>query len=155
MTNTEDQFARGDAIATIAETFLKSLGPDFRLELAFPELTEDMIARLRSYGTEESFPADATLYTLGDRMTDMFVVLEGKIDIILPSAEGQPNIYARHRKNNFTGEFNLLNSQGAVVEARTLVPGTLLRISLTQLTRLMRPEQHIPHLIPPASISPP
>ena len=77
MTNTEDQFARSDAIATIAETFLKSLGPDFRLELAFPELTEDMIARLRSYGTEESFPADATLYTLGDRMTDMFVVLEG------------------------------------------------------------------------------
>ena len=77
MTNPEDQIARGNAIATIAETFLKSLGPDFRLELAFPELTEDMIARLRSYGTEESFPADATLYTLGDRMTDMFVVLEG------------------------------------------------------------------------------
>jgi thioredoxin reductase (NADPH) len=152
MTNPEDQFARGDAIATIAETFLKSLGPDFRLELAFPELTEDMIARLRSYGTEESFPADATLYTLGDRMTDMFVVLEGEIDIILPSAESQPNIYARHRKNNFTGEFNLLNSQGAVVEARTLVPSTLLRISRTQLRRLMRAEGDIANVIVAACI---
>ncbi len=152
MTNTEDQFARGDAIATIAETFLKSLGPDFRLELAFPELTEDMIATLRSYGTEESFPADATLYTLGDRMTDMFVVLEGEIDIILPSAESQPNIYARHRKNNFTGEFNLLNSQGAVVEARTLVPSTLLRISRTQLRRLMRAEGDIANVIVAACI---
>src|SRR5258708_32757237 len=125
MTNPEDQIARGKAIATIAETFLKSLGPDFRLELAFPELTEDMIARLRSYGTEESFPADATLYTLGDRMTDMFVDLEGEIDIILPSAESQPNIYARHRKNNFTGEFNLLNSQGALDNTLTPTPTTL------------------------------
>src|SRR5260370_12766213 len=80
-------------------------------------------------------------------MTDMFVVLEGEIDIILPSAEGQPNIYARHRKNNFTGEFNLLNSQGAVVEARTLVPCTLLRISRTQLRRLLRAEGDIANVI--------
>jgi len=61
MTNTEDQFARGDAIATIAETFLKSLGPDFRLELAFPELTEDMIARLGAMEQRSRFPPLATL----------------------------------------------------------------------------------------------
>src|SRR5260370_31632330 len=85
-------------------------------------------------------------------MTDMFVVLEGEIDIILPSAGGQPNIYARHRKNNLTGEFNLLNSQGAVVEARTVVPSTLLRISRTQLRRLMRAEGDIANVIVAACI---
>jgi thioredoxin reductase (NADPH) len=82
----------------------------------------------------------------------MFVVLQGEIDIILPSPESQPNIYARHRKNNFTGEFNLLNSQGAVVEARTLVASTLLRISRTQLRRLMRAEGDIANVIVAACI---
>src|SRR5258708_39522070 len=110
--------------------------------------------RMAGLGVRERgvfFPADATLYTLGDRMTDMFVVLEGKIDIILPSAESQPNIYARHRKNNFTGEFNLLNSQGAVAEERTVVPTTLLRISRTQLRRLMRAGGVIANVIAEAS----
>lgn len=144
MENRNDLIALGNAVETVADSFLKSLGSDFRWELAFPELTEDMVDRLRHYGNQESFPAGAMLYTQSDRRIDMYVVLEGEveieieIEIILPSEEGEARIYARHRKHNFTGEFNLLNSQGAVVEARTVVPSTLIRISRTQLQRLMR-----------------
>jgi thioredoxin reductase (NADPH) len=151
MNNADNQSER-DAIAMIAETFLKSLGPDFRSELAFPELTEDMVERLRIYGSEESFPSDAVLYTLGDRKTDMFVVLAGEVEIILPSADAQSRIYAHHGKRNFTGEFNLLNSQGSVVEARTVVPSMLLRISRSQLQRLMRAEGDIANVIVAACI---
>jgi thioredoxin reductase (NADPH) len=151
MNNADNQSER-DALATIAETFLKSLGPDFRSELAFPELTEDMVERLRIYGSEEPFPSDAILYTLGDRKTDMFVVLAGEVEIILPSADAQSRIYARHGKRNFTGEFNLLNSQGSLVEARTVVPSMLLRISRSQLQRLMRAEGDIANVIVAACI---
>ena len=116
--------------------FLKSLGPDFRWELAFPELTEDMVARLRAYGSQETFTGGARLYSHGDCWIDMFVVLEGEVSIFLRSPERDAHVFVRHRKLNFTGEFNLLNSQGAVVEARTSVPSTLLRISRAQLQRL-------------------
>ena len=129
--------------ATFADTLLKELGPDFRWELAFAELTEDMVERLRAYGSLESLPAGVMLYTHGDRGIDMFVVIEGEVDIFLPSADSSLKVYARHRRHNFTGEFNLLTSQGAVVEARTVVPSTLLRISRTQLQRLMRAEGDI------------
>src|SRR6202034_2602346 len=61
-------------------------------------------------------------------------------------------VFVRHHKNNFTGELNLLNSQGAVVEARTVVPSTLLRISSTQLQRLMRAEGDIANVIVAAFI---
>jgi thioredoxin reductase (NADPH) len=98
------------------------------------------------------FPKDATLYTLGDRKIDLFVVLEGEVNIILPSAEGEAKIYVRHRKHNFTGEFNLLTSQGAVVEARTVVPSTLIRVSRTELQRLMRAEGDIANVIVAACI---
>src|SRR6201987_3234998 len=152
MENGNDQIALGNAVETVADKFLKSLGSYLRWELAFPELTEDMVDRLRHYGNQESFPAGAMLYTHGDRGIDMYVVLEGEVEIILPSEEGEARIYARHRKHNFTGEFNLLNSQGAVVEARTVVPSMLIRISRTQLQRLMRVEGDIANVIVAACI---
>jgi thioredoxin reductase (NADPH) len=152
MENSNDPIARDGAVGTIADTFLKQLGADFRWELAFPELTEDMVERLRAYGEEESFPAGELLYSYGDRKIPMFVVIEGEVDIYLSSAEGDAKIYTRHRKRNFTGEFNLLNSQGAVVEARTVAPSTLLRISRSQLQRLMGAEGDIANVIVAACI---
>jgi thioredoxin reductase (NADPH) len=152
MENNNDQIAFGKAVETVADTLLKSLGSDFRWELAFPDLTEDMVARLQAYGNQESFPAGAVLYTHGDRKIDMFVVLEGEVEIYLPSTEDDAKVFARYRKHNFTGEFNLLNSQGALVEARTIAPSTLLRISRTRFERLMRTEGDIANVIVAACI---
>ena len=152
MENNNDQIAFGKAVETVADTLLKSLGSDFRWELAFPDLTEDMVARLQAYGNQESFPAGAVLYTHGERKIDMFVVLEGEVEIYLPSTEDDAKVFARYRKHNFTGEFNLLNSQGALVEARTIAPSTLLRISRTRFERLMRTEGDIANVIVAACI---
>jgi thioredoxin reductase (NADPH) len=125
---------------------------DFRRDLAFPRLTEEMFQRLIPYGREEAFPADAILYTHGDRQIDLFVVLEGGIDISLPVASGGTKVFARHRKLDFSGEFNLLNSQGAVVQARTIGESRLLRISRKELQRLMRSEGDIANLVVQAAI---
>jgi len=152
MNNVNNRLELDNAGETIAESVLKSPGADFRSELAFPELAKDMVERLRNYGNLELFPADAILYTLGDRKIDLFVVLEGEVNIILPSALGGAKIYVRHRKHNFTGEFNLLTSQGAVDEAQTVVPSTLLRISRAQLWRLMHGEGDIANVIVAACI---
>jgi len=152
MTNPDNHIERSETVNTIAETILRQLGPDFRWELAFPELTEDMIERLRRYGSHEYFPAGETLYSPGDRRIDMFVVLDGEVDIILPTAESEANIYTRHRKNTFTGEFNLLNSQGSVVEARTVAPSTLLRVRRAEFQHLMRAEGDIANVIVAACI---
>src|SRR5580658_1803793 len=152
MENDNDRIALGKAVETVADTLLKSLGSDFRWELAFPDLTEDMVARLQAYGNQESFPAGAVLYTHGDRKIDMFVILEGEVEIYLPSTEDDAKVFARYRKQNFTGEFNLLNSQGALVEARTIAPSRLLRISRTRFERLMRMEGDIANVIVAACI---
>src|ERR1700733_8004167 len=152
MENNNNQIAFGKAVETVADTLLKPLGSDFRWELAFPDLTEDIVARLQAYGNQESFPAGAVLYTHGDRKIDMFVVLEGEVEIYLPSTEDDVKVFARYREHNFTGEFNLLNSQGALVEARTIAPSTLLRISRTRFERLMRMEGDIANVIVAACI---
>jgi thioredoxin reductase (NADPH) len=126
--------------------------PEFRPELAFPRLTEEMVERLRPYGREEMLPADFLLFAVGDRQVDMTVVLDGEITISLRVAEGEAKIIAHHRRFDFTGELNMLNSQGSLVEARTVTASRILRIARNDLQRLMRAEGDIANLITQATI---
>jgi thioredoxin reductase (NADPH) len=127
-------------------------GTDFRPDLAFPKLTDEMVERLKPYGHEETFPGEETLYRYGDRHIDMFVVLEGGVDVFLPTSDGGVKIYRQHRKLDFTGELNLLNSQRVIVEARTFGESRLLRIDHSQLRSLMRAEGDIANLVVQAAV---
>ena len=126
--------------------------PDFRPDLAFPKLTEEMVERLGSYGREETLPANVPLFTHGERQVDMFVVLDGEVDISLPAANGESKVIAHHQRFDFSGELNLLTSQGSLVEARTVRESRLLRIPRNELQRLMRAEGDIANLITQATI---
>ena len=126
--------------------------PEFRPELAFPQLTEEMFERLRAYGREEMVAANQCLFSRGQRQVDMFVVLDGEIVISLPARDGEPKVIAQHRRFEFSGELNLLTSQGSLVEARTAVDSRLLRIPRNELQKLMRAEGDIANLITQATI---
>jgi thioredoxin reductase (NADPH) len=126
--------------------------PDFRPDLAFPKLTEEMVERLRSYGREETFPTDSLLFTFGERQVDMYVVLDGDVEIALQADKGIAKVIATHRTYDFSGELNLLNSQGSLVQGRTVSPSRLLRIPRNELQRLMRAEGDIANLITSATI---
>jgi len=126
--------------------------PEFRADLAFPKLTDDMVERLRGYGREETFAAGVTLFGQGERQVDMYVVLDGEIEISIPTENGECKVIANHRTFDFTGELNLLNSQGSLVEARTVTETTVLRIPRGELQRLMRAQGDIANLITSATI---
>jgi thioredoxin reductase (NADPH) len=126
--------------------------PDPRPDLAYPQLTQDMVERLRSYGQEETFAANTPLFNQGDRQIDMFVVLAGEVEVSLPAANGESKVLARHRELEFSGELNLLNSQGSLVQARTVGECRLLRINRDQLQKLMRAEGDLANLIASATV---
>jgi thioredoxin reductase (NADPH) len=126
--------------------------PEFREDLAFPKMTEEMVERLKPYGREESVPADFLLFKHGERQIDMFVVLEGGVDISIFGANGESKAIAHHERLDFSGELNMLNAQGSLVEGRTISQSRLLRIPREQLQRLMRAEGDIANLITSAMI---
>jgi thioredoxin reductase (NADPH) len=129
-----------------------SIDPEFRLDLAYPRLTEEMVERLHAYGQVETFPANVLLFSQGERQVDMFVVLDGEVDVILPAADGASKVIAHHKRFAFSGELNLLTSQGSLVEARTISESRLLRIPRNELQRLMRAEGDIANIITSATI---
>jgi len=152
MDHSQDPLAQSHDPQSNEAPKVQEITADFRRDLAFPNLSSEMIQRLRSYGSEEAYPENVTLYTHGDRESDMFVVLEGGIDILLPTPGGGHKVFARHRKFAFSGEFSLLNSQRSVTEARTVMESRLLRISRKQLRLLMRAEGDIANIIVSAAI---
>lgn len=152
MTTPHDQFDANDDVQVSESTPVQAVNANFRRDLAFPTLSEEMVQRLRTYGREEVVPENTALYTQGDRDTDMFVVLDGGIDILLHPLSGSDKAFARHRRNGFSGEFSLLNSQTAVTEARTTTDSRLLRISRKELRLLMQAEGDIANIIVSAAI---
>ena len=152
MTISNDQLASNQDAPSNEQAAGQESTSAYRRDLAFPKLTEEMVQRLQEYGREEVFAANVTLYTFGDRETDMFVILDGGIDVLLPSADGGLKNFASHRRFDFSGELSLLNSQSAVAEVRTAMESRLLRISRKELRLLMRAEGDIANLIVQATI---
>ncbi len=124
----------------------------FRSDLAFPRLSDEMLQRTRSYGQEETIAENTQLYTYGDRDTDMFVVLSGEIESRLLLEGGRSKCFRLLSAGEFTGELNLLNTQRTVALARTTRTSRLLRISRRSLRLLMRAEGDLANIIVSACI---
>jgi thioredoxin reductase (NADPH) len=126
--------------------------PVFRPEMAFPPLTDDMVERLREYGTEETFAPESALFARGEREVDMFVVLEGELEIYGQDDKGERKLLAKLGERQFTGELDLLSTRRTLVDGCTLTTCVLLRIPRVELQRLMRSEGDIANLIMQATI---
>lgn len=116
-------------------------------ELAFPRLTDDMIRRVRDYGSPVCLSKDSVLFEPGEKEVDMFVILQGSIDIYAFDECEQWTSRVRLGRGQFPGELDLFNSQCTLVQARTAEDSALLRIPRPQLRRMMRAEGDIANLV--------
>jgi thioredoxin reductase (NADPH) len=51
------------------------------------------------------------LFSRGDRAVDIFLVLEGAIEIYDNGPDGAPRVFTVHAERQFTGELDLFNSR--------------------------------------------
>src|SRR5947209_6118654 len=112
--------------------------PAFRPEMAFPPLSDAMLETIRAYASEVTQPAGSAIFARGERDTDMFVVVEGGVNIYTGSEENTTETVIDLGDHQFTGELNMLNDQPTLVGARTTVSSVLLRVTRDDLRRLMR-----------------
>jgi len=80
--------------------------PSFIPEMAFPFLTEDMLRCIWSYGAEDEYMNGIQVSTAGQREADMYVVLEGSIDVYTQTGRTEPESLIQLVRLQFTGELN-------------------------------------------------
>jgi thioredoxin reductase (NADPH) len=88
------------------------------------------------FGSEQPVAAGQLLFEAGEASYQLFVVLEGEVEIVrLEGAEAAP--IAVYGPGGFVGELNLLTGQRRFLTARATRPGRVLVIEQEEFRRLM------------------
>ena len=117
--------------------------PYERAAQTFPRLSEEMAARIASYGSEEVVKQGEMLFERGQRSVDFFLVLEGRIDISDFDAHGASHVFNQHEARQFTGELDLFNDRMILLSARAGVDSRVVRIRRLDFQRLVVGEPDI------------
>jgi len=141
-------------MSTITENPLKSAQATTQpsLHTAFAGFTPEMLYRLHSYGTEDSLEAGSFLFTRGARHVDMFVVLDGSIEVFERHGRGLCITIATLGPSQFTGELDLLDNRPTLVDCRAVTNSRVLKINRLSLQQIMRSDLEIADLIMRACI---
>ena len=102
------------------------------MDLTSPELEASELATLDALGTRRRLQGGEYLYRAGDEGYDFYVVLSGRIDILL-DVDGREEVLVAHGPGRFLGELNLLTGMRVFVSARAGEPGEVLAVPLESL----------------------
>ena len=101
-----------------------------------PALDASELAFLEPLGTRRSVQAGDLLYRAGDTGYDFYVVLSGRVEIIV-TTDGEERLIATHGPGRFLGELNLLTGLRVFVDARVAEDGEVLAVPVETLRRII------------------
>jgi len=115
-------------------------------EQMFPKLGETEIARLRPFGQERLTEAGEIVFKPGDTNVNLYVVLEGDIEI--RSASGKTDdVVVLHEPGEFSGEVNMLSGRPSLVIGLTTQPSRLLEIDSANVRRIVQTDSAISEIL--------
>jgi CRP-like cAMP-binding protein len=104
----------------------------------FGALGDDILEHLAKTLGQRRFAPGATIFQEGDAGHDMFVVLEGEVEVMKKSRRGRPQRVAILGPSDTLGEMTLIDVQPRSATVRALAPTRLLRISSEDFDALYR-----------------
>ena len=105
---------------------------------SIPTLDAAELASLEPLGTRRQVQAGDYLYRAGDSGYDFYVVLSGRVEILLET-DGEEAVIATHDRGRFLGELNLLTGLRVFVSARVAESGEVLAVPAETLRRSLPP----------------
>ncbi|GAA4023137.1 FAD-dependent oxidoreductase [Allokutzneria multivorans] len=103
---------------------------------AFPRLTDEQIRALGAEGERRPVQAGEVLYAQGERPSEFFVILSGKVAVTEGPGD-DAKVVRVHGPRRFLGELGLLEGQPAFVGAVAAEPGEVLAIPVSAVLRLV------------------
>lgn len=113
-----------------------------------PVLDKAQLKILRKYGTEQEVAAGDVLFAEGDASYDLFVVLDGEMEIVADTRRGAPEFPAVvYGPGQFLGEIGLLTGQRAFLGAAARTDGRVLRVPVARVRKVMAQEPILSEII--------
>jgi thioredoxin reductase (NADPH) len=106
-----------------------------------------MMRRLQGYGSTESVEPGGHLFEQGERLVDLFVVVQGELELYERKGRTSCEVASTLAKLQFTGELDLLNDRPTLLNCRAVKKSKVLRVSRESVRKLMRTELDIAELI--------
>ncbi|MDX6234544.1 MAG: thioredoxin reductase [Nocardioidaceae bacterium] len=103
---------------------------------AAPTLDDRQLAALDALGVRRSVAVGEYLYREGDAAYDFFVVVSGRVEIVL-HADGEERVLAEHSSGRFLGELNMLTGLRVFVSARVAEAGQVIVVPVADLRRVL------------------
>jgi len=120
----------------VNDSMLPSINTPDRQAEAFPVLTPAQIDRIRPYGTARKVRAGEVLYESGALGMACFVVLSGKLEIVMTQLSGQ-HVFVTYGPGGFSGEMVMISGARSLSSARAAEPGEFLEVSADALHSLI------------------
>jgi len=103
----------------------------------FAKMTETEIAALAAMLSPKDFKPNSTLFWIGDKGTDFYIIQSGQVDLFYMDDDGREQHLASLKHGQFFGELSLLDGGPRTATARTPVETTLLCLGRGDFERYM------------------
>jgi CRP/FNR family cyclic AMP-dependent transcriptional regulator len=97
----------------------------------FSSFTDQQMAALLSYVQRRSYPRGAAILRAGDETDALYVILSGRVKVLIPDEEGHEVILSVMGGQEFVGEMGLLDGLPSSATVETLEPCEMLRLPRT------------------------
>ncbi|MEV4605235.1 FAD-dependent oxidoreductase [Neorhizobium sp. LMR1-1-1.1] len=117
--------------------------PWIRPAQTFPALTDEMIERIRPYGTEEQIEEDTFVFRRGDHSIDFLLVLDGELQMFADDPiQGRHYLYS-YKRGQFSGEQNMFTHRSILLSGLCLAGSRVIRVCHEKFRALITGEPDI------------
>ncbi len=114
---------------------------------AFPRLGEELITLLDAAGKRRALKIGEVLFSAGDRASEFFVVLRGRVAVIDGYGSAAEHVIGVHGDQRFVGELSLMTGQPSFLTAVVQEAGEAIVLSRDQLRAAISANQQLGDVI--------
>jgi CRP/FNR family transcriptional regulator, cyclic AMP receptor protein len=113
----------------------------------FSAFSETQLTTLLNYVQHRRYPRNVFVLQAGDETDSLYVILSGKVKVLIPDENGREVILSIMGPNDFFGEMGILDDQPRSASVSTLEPCEMLRLSKAGFINCLKENAEVAMLV--------
>lgn len=113
----------------------------------FAAFSDQQLSTLLNYVQHRSYPRNVYVMQAGDETDSLYVILSGKVKVVIADDQGREVILGHMGSQDFFGEMGILDDQPRSASVYTLEPCEMLRLSKAGFVNCLRENADVAMLV--------